>query len=67
MTDNERYLSAPQVQKRYGITDMTLWRWLQNPELSFPRPIYINRRRYFDEADIIAWERQRAAGKAVAA
>jgi predicted DNA-binding transcriptional regulator AlpA len=66
MTENERYLSARQVQKRYGITDMTLWRWLKNADLSFPNPIYINRRRYFDEADIIAWERARAGGKAAA-
>jgi predicted DNA-binding transcriptional regulator AlpA len=66
MTENERYLSARQVQTRYGITDMTLWRWLQNDELSFPRPLYINRRRYFDEADLMAWERQRASGKAAA-
>lgn len=66
MAENERYLSAPQVQKRYGITDMTLWRWLRNSDLSFPRPIVINRRRYFVEADLIAWERARATGKAAA-
>jgi predicted DNA-binding transcriptional regulator AlpA len=38
-----------------GISDMTLWRWQDNPELIFPRPIYIGRRRYWREAEIIAW------------
>ncbi|YBV97399.1 DNA-binding protein [Phyllobacteriaceae bacterium JZ32] len=54
------YLTAPQVLARYNITDMTLWRWLQDSELDFPKPTKINRRRYFLEAELIAWERKRA-------
>lgn len=38
-----------------GVSDMTLWRWLNDPELHFPKPIYIARRRYWREADVIAW------------
>lgn len=38
-----------------GISDMSLWRWLQDPELDFPKPIYIARRRYWREAEILAW------------
>ncbi|GGD42112.1 helix-turn-helix transcriptional regulator [Sinisalibacter lacisalsi] len=38
-----------------GISDMSLWRWLQDPELKFPRPLYIARRRYWREEDVIAW------------
>lgn len=38
-----------------GVSDMTLWRWLNDPDLDFPRPIYIGRRRYWREADILAW------------
>ncbi|WP_152455406.1 AlpA family transcriptional regulator [Roseivivax sp. THAF40] len=34
---------------------MTLWRWLQRPDLSFPKPAYIARRRYWREAEILAW------------
>jgi predicted DNA-binding transcriptional regulator AlpA len=45
-----------------GISDMSLWRWLNDPALNFPRPIYIGRRRYWKEADVIAWlEEQEAA------
>lgn len=44
-----------------GISDMSLWRWLADPELEFPRPIVINRRRYWREADMLAWLEARAA------
>ncbi|TGN58591.1 hypothetical protein E4L95_12330 [Paracoccus liaowanqingii] len=38
-----------------GISDMTLWRWLNDTTLGFPRPIYIGRRRYWREADVLTW------------
>lgn len=38
-----------------GVSDMSLWRWLNNPELNFPKPIKIGARRYWREADIVAW------------
>ncbi|GLQ78077.1 hypothetical protein GCM10007881_15930 [Mesorhizobium huakuii] len=55
------YLTARQVLGRYHISDMSLHRWLNNPDLAFPRPMVINRRRYFLETDLVAWERARAA------
>ncbi|WP_341356236.1 DNA-binding protein [Rhizobium sophoriradicis] len=39
---------------------MSLHRWLKNDEMNFPRPMVINRRRLFDEDDIVEWERRRA-------
>lgn len=38
-----------------GVSDMSLHRWLNNPELAFPKPIYISRRRYWREVDVIEW------------
>jgi predicted DNA-binding transcriptional regulator AlpA len=38
-----------------GISDMSLWRWLNDPALNFPRPIYISRRRYWRQVDVLAW------------
>ncbi|MFC5737726.1 helix-turn-helix transcriptional regulator [Sinirhodobacter huangdaonensis] len=38
-----------------GISDMSLWRWLHNPEMAFPKPRVIARRRYWIEAEILAW------------
>jgi predicted DNA-binding transcriptional regulator AlpA len=54
------YLSAAQVRRRYGgVSDMTLWRWLQDEALAFPRPRWIQGRRFWDVADLAAWERTR--------
>jgi predicted DNA-binding transcriptional regulator AlpA len=56
--DQRRFLSGPQVCHRYAITDVSLWRWLRDPELNFPQPtLRIRDRRYWLEDDLIAWER----------
>ena len=52
-------IPAAQILERYGISEMTLWRWLRDNELGFPRPIVINRRRYWWKAGVSAWERNR--------
>ena len=52
----KKLISASAVRELCGgISDMSLWRWLNDPELNFPKPIYIARRRYFREAEILAW------------
>lgn len=55
-----KYLTASQVRARFGnISDMTLWRWLQDEALGFPKPMVINRRRLFREDQIVDWEARR--------
>jgi len=51
----QKLLPARVVLRRLGVSDMTLYRWLRSPELSFPQPIYIHRRRYWDEAELKAF------------
>jgi predicted DNA-binding transcriptional regulator AlpA len=54
------YLNAAQVRTRYGgVSDMALWRWLQDGDLGFPKPIRINRRRFWKASDLTTWERRR--------
>lgn len=51
-----RRIPASTVRQICGdISRMTLWRWLENDALDFPRPIYIGNRRYWREADVIDW------------
>ena len=57
-----QYLRGPKVRQRYDVSDMTIWRWLHNDELQFPKPTIINRRRYWLLEELEAWERARAAG-----
>jgi hypothetical protein len=40
---------------------MTLWRWLKADNLGFPKPIYINGRRYWDECELDEFDQQQAA------
>jgi excisionase family DNA binding protein len=52
----ENFLTAKEVCARLGgVSDMTLWRWMNAPELGFPRPVYVRRRRLFREAEVAAW------------
>jgi predicted DNA-binding transcriptional regulator AlpA len=34
---------------------MTIWRYLHDPYLNFPKPIYIKKRRYWQETEVISW------------
>lgn len=67
------FLSARQVTTRYGVSKMTLWRWLHDADMKFPEPLQIQRLRYWRASDLVAWERTLArkstapdAAKAVA-
>jgi predicted DNA-binding transcriptional regulator AlpA len=57
---HKKYLPARLVWERYGVTSQSLYRWLHDQEMAFPRPIYIGRNRYWVEDDLTTWERQRA-------
>lgn len=57
----KRYLPAPQVWERYGVSQMTGWRWARNPKLNFPKAIRINGRDYYVEAELESWEAEQAA------
>jgi predicted DNA-binding transcriptional regulator AlpA len=50
----DRFLPARQVRTRYGVSDMTLWRWIHDDKLNVPPPIYIG---YWRLSDLIVWER----------
>lgn len=58
-SDNEALLPSRAVKHRYGgICDMTLWRWGRDPDLGFPAPIVINRRKYWRASDLDHWDSQ---------
>jgi predicted DNA-binding transcriptional regulator AlpA len=58
--NTQRRVKAETVRQLCGgVSDMTIWRWLQSED--FPKPIYIGRRRYWREADVIDWMNAREA------
>lgn len=60
--EGKSYLRAAAVRARYGdISDMTLWRWLNSPKSTFPRPIYFGRHRFWGVEDLDVYDRACAA------
>jgi predicted DNA-binding transcriptional regulator AlpA len=59
---DEQFLPASKVRERYQITDVTIWRWMQNPNVKFPRPALnpSSRFRLWRLSDIEAWEKSHA-------
>ena len=54
-------ISAKECRRRMGnISAMTIWRWAHNPEMGFPLPKIINRRRYWLLGDIQEWVKGRS-------
>jgi hypothetical protein len=41
MSDDDLFLPARAVRKRYSKSDMAIHRWLQDAKLGFPKPSYI--------------------------
>lgn len=50
------FITAADLQKRYRISNVTLWRWLNDAKLNFPKPTTIGRLRLWRRADVSAWE-----------
>ena len=50
------------VAKRLGVTVRTVFKWTAQPDLNFPKPCFVNSRRYFSAAEIDAWQASRKAG-----
>jgi predicted DNA-binding transcriptional regulator AlpA len=54
-------ICRPAPCARYGVSAMTIHRWLHNPAVAFPKPLKINSRNYWRMADLEAWEGRQAA------
>jgi predicted DNA-binding transcriptional regulator AlpA len=57
--DHQTFLPASQVRTRYGVSDMSLWRWCRDDALGFPHPLRINGRRFWKLAELERWEASR--------
>jgi predicted DNA-binding transcriptional regulator AlpA len=55
------YLSGVEVRERYRCSYQTIWRWINNPEMGFPKPMKINGRNYFMTAELEAFDRRHMA------
>ena len=62
----KKRLKSKQLRHRYGgVSDMTIWRWLRDPDLGFPKPLYIRGIRYWDEEELDAFDAAQRGTEAV--
>lgn len=55
-----RLLASNSVRHRFGgVSAMTLHRWMNSIEMTFPQPIKIGNRNFWRETDLDAWENSR--------
>jgi hypothetical protein len=59
----KRLLPEDKVRARYGRTDTTIRRWDEDPTLGFPKPLWIRRRKYRDEAELDEFDARVARGE----
>lgn len=64
MPQKDKYLTGPQVLARYQISEMTLYRWQKDEKLGFPEPMKVRRRKFFNEVELVEWERSRVKVRA---
>ena len=55
-----RNLRKRPTADRYGVSTKTIDRWAADPRLGFPAPFHINKVPYWNEDELIAFERSRA-------
>lgn len=51
---------------RYQVTAMTLHRWLNHPEMGFPKPVKFGRHNYWHVGELQAWELARLRERSAA-
>jgi len=59
--ETKRYLTGPEVDRRYGRSSQSRWRWSKDPELGFPKPLKIQGRCFYRLSDLEEFERRMAA------
>jgi hypothetical protein len=55
-----RKLRKRATADRYDVVTKTIDRWVADPKLGFPAPFFINKVPYWNEDELIAFERSRA-------
>ena len=55
-TDPNARINAVRTRNICGdISDPTLWRWVHDPKLNFPKPEFVNGRRYWRLGAVLRW------------
>jgi predicted DNA-binding transcriptional regulator AlpA len=58
----DKLITNPAVARLFCVAPRTIFNWVVRPDLGFPRPLIIGARRYFSEAEILAWKAAHVMG-----
>jgi hypothetical protein len=60
--EHEILIPAPRARIEHlgGVSAMTEYRWSKDPKLAFPKPIVINRRKFYRLAELKAFKNRHA-------
>ena len=64
---SSQFLQANKVWRRYGVSFMTINRWMADERIAFPRPVYLGRLRFWKIRDLEEWEANKAAARSTGA
>lgn len=53
-----RYMTGPEVRKRYSVTAQTLIKWTRDERLGFPKPLTIRRRNFWRPDELDAFDQR---------
>jgi predicted DNA-binding transcriptional regulator AlpA len=61
-TRSRKLSPTRKVMERYSCSDRTIDRWVADPDLNFPKPIYIKRRRFWFDEELDEFDAAQAEG-----
>ncbi|MCC3247431.1 DNA-binding protein [Methylocystis sp. WRRC1] len=61
MHETSELMGTSALAKALGVSTRTVDRWWNDPNVGFPAPTIINRRKYFSAAEVRAWRARMAA------
>jgi hypothetical protein len=59
IVEPEQHLPTAAVARRYHVTIRTIDRWTEDPDLGFPKPAVMNRRKYWSLRELADYDRRR--------
>ena len=62
LDDDDRFLPTTETAQRYATTTRSIDRWAADPKLNFPKPTYINGRKFWSLRALRRWDHERTRG-----
>jgi hypothetical protein len=58
VAEPEQHLPTTAVARRYNVTPRSVDRWVDDPDLGFPKPVIMNKRKYWSIRALVDYDRK---------